>query len=205
MSPLASRGTPVTLFLLIAIGLVFVLETVRGGSTNPEVLVALGANHPALVLAEGEWWRLVASMFLHIGFAHLLLNGWALFQLGALVETLLGSLRLLIVYFVSGIAGSLASIFFTQQLSAGASGAIFGLLGVLISFLLRRRDMLTPAAKSLLGQLVLWAGINVVFGFINPGIDNSAHLGGFAAGFLLGFILRERQRVHPATYPGTGA
>jgi rhomboid protease GluP len=198
----ASRGTPVTLLLLVAIGAVFVLETVRGGSENPEVLIALGANHPELVLNQGEWWRLVTSMFLHIGIAHLLLNGWALFQIGAIVETWMGSTRLLIVYFVSGVAGSLASILFTRSLSAGASGAIFGLLGVLISFLLRRRDMLTPGAKSLLGQLVMWAGINVVFGFINPGIDNSAHLGGFAAGLLLGLILRERRRLQaPAAYP----
>ncbi|HYG63152.1 MAG TPA: rhomboid family intramembrane serine protease, partial [Thermoanaerobaculia bacterium] len=83
----ASRGTPVTLLLLVAIGAVFVLETLRGGSTNPEVLIALGANHPELVLNQGEWWRLVTSMFLHIGIAHLLLNGWALFQIGAIVES----------------------------------------------------------------------------------------------------------------------
>jgi rhomboid protease GluP len=192
--PLNFRQTPATLLLLVVIGVVFLLETLRGGSTNPEVLIAMGANHPELI-ARGEWWRLVASMFLHIGILHLLLNGWALYQLGSLVELWLGSTRLLLTYFVTGIAGSLASVMFTQQLSAGASGAIFGLLGALISFLLRRRDMLTPGAKSLLGQLVLWAGINVVFGFSTPGIDNSAHLGGCAAGLVLGLLLRERPRL----------
>jgi rhomboid protease GluP len=195
------RQAPVTTLLLVAIVLVFVVETLRGGSTNPQVLLAMGANHPQLI-AEGQWWRLVASMFLHIGIFHLLLNGWALYQLGVLFEVWLGSIRLLGTYFVTGIAASLASAFFTQQLSAGASGAIFGLLGALIAFLTRRRGSLVPGARSLLGQLVLWAVINVFFGFTNPGIDNSAHLGGFVTGFLLGLFLRERPRLRPAPeYP----
>jgi rhomboid protease GluP len=184
--------TPVTLLLLAAIGLMFLWETQAGGSTNVRVLVALGANHPDLVLQEGQWWRLVASMFLHIGVFHLLLNGWALFQLGALYEVWVGSARMLSVYFASGIAGSLASVFFTGELSAGASGAIFGILGGLIAFLARRHEHLTSRAKGLLGQLLLWAGINVVIGFTSPGIDNAAHLGGCAMGFALGWFVRER-------------
>lgn len=187
----SGRSTPVTWLLLLAIGAGFALETVRGGSTNSEVLIALGANYPPLVW-QGEYWRLASSLFLHIGVVHLLLNGWALFQLAGLFEAWLGSFRLLAVFLISGIAGSTASLFWTQGLSAGASGAIFGLLGALIAFLLRRRENLTPQAKALLGQLVLWAGINVVFGFSTPGIDNAAHLGGCAAGFLLGLLLRDR-------------
>jgi rhomboid protease GluP len=196
---LLGRRTPVTTLLLVAIGLVFAAETALGGSTNTNVLVALGANVPPLVW-QGQWWRLAAAMFLHIGILHLLFNGWALYQLGALFEILLGSLNLLVVYFVSGIAGSVASLFWTKGLSAGASGAIFGLMGALIAFLLRRREMLTPYAKSLLGQLVLWAGINVVFGFSTPGIDNAAHLGGCAAGFLCGLMLQGKApRPQPQT------
>lgn len=171
----------------------FLLETLSGGSKDPRVLIALGANHPEWVLGRGEWWRLVSSMFLHIGLAHLLLNGWALYQLGGLFELLAGSSRLFLVYFVTGAAGSLASLWWTQGLSAGASGAIFGLLGALIAYLLRRREHLTPFARSLLGQLVAWAAINVFIGFSIPGIDNAAHLGGCAAGFLLGLILPGRQ------------
>jgi rhomboid protease GluP len=186
---LSLRQTPVTILLLVGIGIAFVLEIVSGGSTNPQVLVALGANVPSLVL-QGEWWRLVASLFLHIGFLHLLLNGWALYQIGALFEIWLGSARLLAVYFVCGVAASLSSVFFTRSLSAGASGAIFGLIGALIAFLLRRRGALSSGGRSILGQLVLWAAINVVFGFSTPGIDNAAHLGGCAMGFLLGLALR---------------
>jgi rhomboid protease GluP len=191
---LVSRRTPVTVLLLGAIGAGFALETWKGGSTDSEVLIALGANHPALVLGEGDWWRLVASMFLHIGIFHLLVNGWALYQLGSLFEVWLGSVRLLLTYFASGVVASLASTLFTRGLSAGASGAIFGLLGALIAFLIRRRDVLLPHARAILGQLVMWAVINVILGFSIPGIDNSAHLGGFAAGFLLGLVLRQRLR-----------
>jgi rhomboid protease GluP len=185
------RRIPVTTTLLAAIIVVFMVETVTGGATDPQVLLRLGANFPPLVRA-GEYWRLLASMFLHVGVMHLLFNGWALLQLGRLCEALLGSWRTAVVYFVSGIAASLASVVFTNNLSAGASGAIFGLLGALISFLLRRRRALLPQGKGLLGQLVMWAGINVVLGFSIPHIDNAAHLGGFAAGLLLGLPLRSR-------------
>lgn len=195
---LLGRRTPVTTLLLVLIAIAFLGETVLGGSTHPDVLELLGANFPPRVLGGHEYWRLVASMFLHIGYVHLLVNGWALYQLGSLFEILLGSGRLLLVYFVSGIAGSLASVMFTRSLSAGASGAIFGLLGALIAFLLKRRGNLTPQARSLLMQLLFWAGLNVFLGFSTPGIDNAAHLGGCAAGFLLGLGVKERPRYHPA-------
>ena len=191
------RRAPVTALLLLAIGAMFVLEFLSGGATDPETLLRLGANSGPLV-AHGEYWRLVASMFLHIGFVHLLVNGWALYQLGTLFEVWLGSGRLLLVYFAAGIAGSLASAFLSHaNLSAGASGAIFGVMGALIAFLLRRRSALTAAGRSILGQLAMWAVINVVLGFTIRGIDNAAHLGGCAAGFLLGLTFRERPAVQP--------
>ena len=193
------RRTPVTTPLLIAIAAGYVLQIVSG-----DALTAAGANFGPAIRA-GEYWRLVTSMFLHGGLLHLALNGWALFQLGSLLELLMGPRRMLLVYFVTGIAGSLASATFTQKPSVGASGAIFGLLGALIAFLLRRRGALTPQGKSILMQLVGWAVINVVFGFSEPGIDNSAHLGGGAAGLLFGFALPEPRRSLPAPGPpGSG-
>jgi rhomboid protease GluP len=186
---LLGRRTPVTTFLLISIGILFLVEVLRGGSTDEQVLLTLGANVPELVW-QGQVWRLVASMFLHIGVLHLMVNAWALYQLGSLFEILLGSFALLLTYFASGIAGSVASVIFSgADLSAGASGAIFGLLGALIGFLVKHQDRLTPQAKSLLMQLLFWAAVNVIFGFSFKGIDNAAHLGGCAAGFLLGLIL----------------
>jgi rhomboid protease GluP len=176
------RRTPVTFLLLLAIAAGFVLQILRG-----EALVQAYANYGPAVW-RGQWWRLATSMFLHGGIVHLLLNGWALYQLAGLFEILLGSLPLLLVYFASGIAGSLASALITSDPSVGASGAIFGLLGALIAFLLRRHEHF-PQARPLLMQLVGWAVINVIFGFSVPNIDNAAHLGGAAAGFLCGFML----------------
>lgn len=179
------RRTPVTTLLLIAIAVGFVLQLLNG-----ESFTEAWANYGPDVWA-GQYWRLVTSMFLHGGWIHLLLNGWALYQLGSLLELLMGSSQMFLIYFASGIAGSLASATFTRNLSVGASGAIFGLLGALIAFLLRRRGALTPQGKSILMQLVGWAAINVFFGFSTSGIDNSAHLGGGAAGLLFGFVLPE--------------
>lgn len=180
---------PVTKLLLVAIVAFFGLQI--WGETSGTDLVALGANERTSVLA-GQYWRLLTSMFLHGGFLHLALNAWGLYQLGTLFESWLGSTRMLATYFVSGIAGSVASIVWTQMPSVGASGAIFGLLGALIAFLLKRHEALSPQGKSILSQLVMWAVINVVIGASTPGIDNAAHLGGCAAGFLIGLLLRER-------------
>jgi len=192
------RAAPVTATLLVAIVGMFLVEMAFGGSTRTEVLVALGANVGREV-ARGEIWRLVASMFLHIGLLHLVVNGWALYQLGALMEIWIGSARFAGLYFVSGIAGSSASFLWSYLLrgrgdvvSAGASGAIFGILGALIGFLLRRRDRLTPQAKALLTQLLFWAGLNVFLGFTIAFIDNAGHLGGLATGFVLGLGLKAR-------------
>lgn len=186
---LLGRRTPVTTFLIVAIGIGFALQFFLG-----RALTDAGANYGPAVWQGGEYYRLVTSMFLHGGIVHLLLNGWALYQLGSMVEIWMGSGRMLLIYFVGGIAGSIASTFWTQSLSVGASGAIFALLGALIAFLLRRREFLNAQAKGLLSQLVGWAVINVFFGFSVPGIDNAAHLGGCAGGFLLGLVSRERRQ-----------
>jgi rhomboid protease GluP len=194
MRTLLGRSTPVTTILLIVIVLVFVADVLTGLQ-----LSQLGADKRSLVLA-GEWWRPFTSMFLHGGLLHLVLNAWVLYQLGSLCEILLGSSQMSTVYLVSGLAGSFASLWWHDGWSVGASGAIFGLMGALIAFLLRRRGMLTPSAKSLLGQLVMWAGINVYLGMSMPRIDLAAHFGGFVMGFLLGLVLKGRE-LHPQPQP----
>jgi len=189
LSGLLARA-PLTRTLLIAIAAVFAADVATRLLLDRAILVELGASWAAPVLA-GQAWRLLTATFLHAGILHLAVNGWALYQLGALVEILLGSARLAAIYFSAGLAGSLASVAWdlvsgSAVPSVGASGAIFGLLGALIAFLLRHRDRLRPEARSLLVQLVFWAGINIVFGFTTPMIDNAAHLGGFAAGLAIG-------------------
>lgn len=198
---LSLRQTPVTVLLLVAILAVFGLEMVRGATTDLQALMDLGANNRMAVLQYGQWWRLVTSMFLHGGFLHILFNGWALVQLGGLFERWLGSGRLLFTYLATGLCGSLASVLFASsagKVSVGASGAIFGLLGALIAFLLRRRNRLAAAGKSILGQLVFWAGLNLFLGASMPMIDNNAHIGGLVAGFAVGLLLRERRTEQPA-------
>jgi membrane associated rhomboid family serine protease len=191
---------PLTTVLLAVIVVVFALDYLLGGGSHP--LLRWGADS-ARAVAAGQWWRLVTSLFLHLGLLHLAVNGWALYQLGTLFEIWLGSLRLAVVFFTAGIAGSLASLAFTlahtNGISAGASGAIFGILGALITFLALRRGQLRPEAKSLLFQLLFWAAVNVYLGFTVAVIDNSAHLGGFAAGLVLGLFLRERAVFRPAS------
>ena len=192
---IAFRQAPATWLLLVGIGLVFGLETLLGGSTNPRVLLFLGANAPTLVW-QGEWWRLFAAMFLHIGIAHLALNAYALYQLGTMFEAWMGTARMLGVYFATGLGASLASLFFMRGgLSAGASGAVFGVLGALVGFLARRRDRLMPSGKQLLTSLLLWAGLNVVMGLTNPQIDNAGHAGGAVTGLAIGLLLRERSAI----------
>jgi rhomboid protease GluP len=204
LSGLLARA-PLTRTLLIAIAAVFVADMATRLLLERAILVEYGASWAAPVLA-GQVWRLATAMFLHAGILHLLVNGWALYQLGALVEILLGSARLAAIYFASGLAGSLASVAWdlvsgNAVPSVGASGAIFGLLGFLIAFLLRHRDRLRPEARSLLVQLMFWAALNIVFGFTTPMIDNAAHLGGLAVGLVCGALISLPRRPEPRPYP----
>ncbi|MGH9456741.1 MAG: rhomboid family intramembrane serine protease [Thermoanaerobaculia bacterium] len=182
------RSSPVTFATMAVIAVVFLLEVLAGGSREIPVLVSLGAIVPGL-FERGEYWRLLAAMFLHIGFLHLAVNLWALYQLGGVFELLFGSRRFALTYFGSGLVASIASAMLTRGVAAGASGAIFGILGALI-LAIRRSPRFRHAAwsRGLVQQLVLWAGINIVIGFTVPGIDNAAHIGGFVTGLLLGLV-----------------
>ncbi|WP_244504230.1 rhomboid family intramembrane serine protease [Salibacterium halotolerans] len=166
--------------ILAAIVSVFVWMEQTGESTNLVTLIEFGAKYnPALL--EGEWWRLFTSMFLHIGVFHLVMNSLALFYIGGAVERMYGTLRFLIIYLTAGIFGSLASFTFNEQVSAGASGAIFGCFGALLYFGLIHRALFFRT----MGLNVLFIlGINLVFGFVVPAVDNGAHIGGLAGGFL---------------------
>lgn len=180
---------PVTVAIMAVIAIVFLFEGMAGGSTRVDVLVSMGAIVPG-TLERGELWRLVAAMFLHIGLMHLVLNLWALFQLGAVFEVLFGSGRFAVTYFASGLVASITSAALTDaSASAGASGAIFGILGALIVSL-RRSPRFRHAAwsRGLVQQLLLWAGINIFIGFSIPGIDNAAHIGGLVTGLVLGLL-----------------
>jgi len=167
----------------------------QGGSTNNLVLILLGANYQPLV-AQGEVWRFFTSMFLHIGFEHLLFNGYALFIFGSQMERFYGHSRFVTIYILAGLFGSLFSFAFREGgLSAGASGAIFGIIGTQVAFFFKYRHLLGEFGRSNLMNALIITGINVVFGLTSPGIDNLAHLGGLIAGVLLGYGLTPRYQV----------
>lgn len=173
-------------YTLIAINLiVFALMTLAGGATRTSILILFGAKVNSLIL-QGEYWRLFTSMFLHIGFIHLAFNLYALWALGPITEELLGRIRYFAIYIISGIMGSAASFLFTDAISAGASGAIFGILGALVVYS-RRKPFLW---KSGFGKsLVVIILINLSLGFFQPGIDIYAHVGGLVSGMLLTAII----------------
>lgn len=182
-------------WVLLAINVgVWLLMTALGGSERLDVLIAFGAKFNPLIV-EGQVWRLLSSIFLHIGLVHLLFNSYALFRLGTDVERVFGSGRFLALYLLSGVGGSLLSFAFNSHLSAGASGAIFGLVGALGSHLFRHREAFGRLGRRQLWDIVGVAAYNLVFGFIMPGIDNLGHLGGLVSGVVLGWLLGPRYSV----------
>jgi membrane associated rhomboid family serine protease len=153
----------------------------RNGDVGAPLARAGALIRPAIF--AGEWWRAVAAMFLHAGPFHLFSNMYGLFVLGRFVEDLVGSLRLVVIYFLGGLAGSAASTLFGKGLSVGASGAILGLLGAMIVLvLLRRASFAERWRRLLLWNLALVTIVQIGVGFFTQIIDNAAHIGGLLGG-----------------------
>lgn len=169
-------------------------------SPDPQVLVRWGANYGPLT-AAGEWWRLFTCMFLHFGVLHVGLNMWALRDGGSVAERLLGNWTLLFIYLLSGIAGSSASLAWNPNAnSAGASGAVFGVYGALLAYVLNRRNGVPlTVMREIRFALVMFLGYSVIVGLTSTMIDNAAHGGGFVAGVIgaltLGRPLEARARA----------
>ncbi len=161
------------------------------GTTNGVVLITFGMKVNDLV-AAGQFWRLFTAMFLHIGVLHLLFNLYALYSFGPLVEGFFGHRRFLLIYLIGGLFGSLASYVLSDAASAGASGAIFALIGATTIFFLRYRDNFGEQGRTMLQNMITVIGINLIFGYINPGIDNWAHMGGLLGGALVAWGLLPR-------------
>lgn len=141
---------------------------------------------------DGEWWRILTSMFVHYGAIHLLLNMWALFQTGHFVERLFGRALFALGYLGSGIVASFTSLFWhgDQVWSAGASGAVFGVYGMLLGFILREKQSVPKSVlRPLFTSTLSFAGYNLLFGLAHPRIDNAAHLGGLLGGVALGWLV----------------
>lgn len=192
---LPSRRVVMT-WLIIAINvIVWLLMELNGGSENSDTLIAFGAKVNELI-DQGQVWRLLTAMFLHIGIIHLAVNQYSLYAVGTLLERFMGATRFAILYVLAGLCGSLASYWFSPNaISAGASGAIFGLLGALGIFFLLHRRLFGPAGNRMLANIVAVAAINLVLGASFAGIDNFAHVGGLLGGVALGALLTPRYEI----------
>ena len=183
------RATFTYLFFGLNI-LIFILMALAGGSSNEPTLMAFGVKSNAEI-AQGQWWRFVTPIFIHIGLLHLFFNSYALWIVGPQVEKLYGGARFVLLYMFTGIAGVYGSYsYHPNTISAGASGAIFGLFGVLLVFGFRYRNSIPPFFKRAVGTGVLPViVINLIIGFTIPMIDNSAHIGGLLAGAVLAAVV----------------
>jgi membrane associated rhomboid family serine protease len=174
----------------LAVFAAILLQTGEYGVPSPDTLLHFGAKDPVAV-AQGEWWRLLSSMFLHIGPLHLFMNSYAIYVIGPQIEDTIGRIPFLVLYLTTGFIGSIASGMHTLSLSAGASGAIMGLLGfglvieLLIGFKLRQQSGRWPKMGSYLINSLFILGM----GLLIPNIDNAAHIGGLICGAGFGFIV----------------
>ena len=152
-----------------------------------DTLISWGANYKPLTL-DGQWWRLLSCVFEHIGIIHLVMNMYALMYVGIQLEPILGRGRFLVSYLATGVAASLISLWWHDNIiSAGASGAIFGMYGLFLGLLLTN-VIDKQTRQALLPSIGIFIAYNLVFG-MRSGVDNAAHIGGLIAGFIIGLGL----------------
>lgn len=193
----AVRPTSIVTLSLIAINvLIFLLMVVKGVSPagpSGEDLLPWGANFGPLTL-NGQWWRLFTACFLHFGIVHLAFNMYVLYQVGMTTELIYGRAKYILIYILAGIAGNLVSVYVHPfSVGAGASGAIFGVYGAFLGFLLIRRNVIPKQAMAkMVKSAAFFLGINLVYGLASTNTDLSAHVGGLVIGFVLGCTLSRR-------------
>ena len=173
----------VTDFFIGVIVLFYIILILNGGSTNKSTLYKFGA-----LVKDGNPVRLITSMFLHIGFLHLLTNAWSLYTIGKIVEDFYGHVKMFIIFIFSGLIGNLLSYIVMDNLtiSAGASGAIYGLMGALLYFSLNQRTYMAEALKN---QILPVLAINLLLSFSLPSINLYAHIGGLVSGIIMSIAL----------------
>ncbi len=196
--------SPATGALLVAILGLFLATWVASGlgpgGPSSGILLRFGAFH-ARVFRDGEYWRLLTAVFLHGGFVHIMFNSAALYQLGPAVESIYSWARMLVLFVGAGLLGSAVSVLYHDRVQGvGASGAIFGLIGVIAVFGYRRGGSYGDAVMR---TAIQWAVFGLAFGFLGPlidiRVDNAAHIGGLIGGAALAFVVPpERERVSVA-------
>ncbi len=175
---------------------IFAVLEIAGDTTDSQFMVDHGAMFTPLV-QDGQYWRLFSAMFLHFGFEHLAYNMFSLFFLGDILENILGPLRYLAVYLAGGIGGNAVSYLMSlhkgiYKVSAGASGAIFAVMGAFFYIAIRNRKRFGSDGMR---RLLLMVVLMIMQGIVDRGVDQSAHMGGMAAGFLMGIIVYRQHAV----------
>ncbi len=161
---------------------------------NNEQLVLYTGMKVNELLTAGQWWRLLSSQFVHLDIMHMAFNGYGLYVLGPIIERFYGWRRFLLIYLASGTVGALASFWFTEMPSGGASGAIYGLVGALLVIGFKYRDQLPErVSRSFTTGMLPWVVLSLGIGFLESmPMDNAAHLGGLFTGGLAVLVLRTR-------------
>ncbi len=182
---------PVTAVLLLLNIIIFLVTDFTGGTDNTIHMLECGAAYPPFIMENGEYYRLFTCMFLHFGIEHLANNMLVLFVLGQRLEPVVGKIRFLLIYFLGGIGGNLISLVFdikggNYAVSAGASGAVFAVMGAMIWVVIRNRGRLQDISTR---QMLVMAAFSLYFGFASSGVDNAAHVGGMICGILLAVVL----------------
>jgi rhomboid protease GluP len=189
--PLPSHA-PLWTYILLGINvLVWLAMTLMGGSESTDTLIRFGAKYQPLIV-QGEYWRLMTANFIHIGILHLAFNAYALYLFGLQVERRFGRSRFVVLYLLSGLGGAVLSYIGSSSLSAGASGAIFGLIGAITVYYATYRDAFGSQGRRQLSSLLLVMGYNLLWGLMNPRIDNLGHVGGLVTGLALGWAFCPR-------------
>ncbi len=196
--PIEVSATWVLLGLNVAVFVLMLLQGVDAANPSPIDLLRFGANRGVSVVGDHQWWRTFMSMFIHVGFVHLAVNMFSLTQIGFSVERLFGQFFYVTLYVFSGLLGSLASnIYNPLTVSAGASGALFGLLGALLAFTFLAGNRFDKRAiQGMRRGLLISIGLNVAYGLMNPRLDNACHFGGFVGGFGAGALLTVLLPLH---------
>lgn len=197
------RKEPVTAVLLLLNIAAFLATEFTGGSQNTLHMLNCGAAYTPLIVENGEYYRLIVCMFLHFGMEHLTNNMLVLFVLGSRLEQAIGKIRFLLIYLLGGILGNIISMLtdlrtMDPAVSAGASGAVFAVMGAMIFVVIRNRGRLGDLSMK---QILIMAGFSLYFGYASAGVDNVAHIGGLMSGFILAVILyhpgRKTRKVVP--------
>ena len=201
------RREPVTAVLILVNVLVFLAVEFTGFSRDAEHMLDWGAAYAPMIVEGGQYYRLFTCMFLHFGIEHLANNMLVLFVLGSRLERVVGSVRFLLMYLLGGLAGNVISLVLELRagdfaVSAGASGAVFAVMGAMIYVVIRNKGWLGDLSMR---QILVMAAFSLYFGFTSSGVDNAAHLGGLVSGIVLAVLLYHPRRKMRKDVPFSGA